>query len=197
MLELYEKYLELIDNILLKKYFNQQKHYLHCKEGCSHCCKSGQYPFTELEFKYFMLGYNNLKEEYKDIIQERIKKIKQDQEKSTDEVFMYECPFLINECCCLYKYRAIICRTYGLLYFITAKDGSTKNLIPSCMNLGLNYSNVYDKEQKFISEELWEKSGIEEEPVAYNISHKALINNSATEELGLEFGELKALIDWF
>lgn len=194
MIEKYERYLDLIGTKLLQKYFERQKEYIHCKAGCSICCENGQYPFSEVEFQYAMLGYNSLSENEKNIIQEKIKKEKK---KFVDEKSMYECPFLINKKCSIYKYRGIICRTHGLLFYITDENGESKNKIPNCVNYGLNYSNVYDDVTKTISSELWEKTGIETEPVAYNLSLKVLLNNDVTKELGLDFGEERALIDWF
>ena len=197
MIEKYEKYLELIGR-LLQKYFEEQKDYLHCRPGCSHCCESGQYPYSEVEFEYIMLGFNTLSEEEKAIIQKKVENVKKDKlAESNNEEFMHECPFLIDKKCCVYKYRGIICRTHGLLFFITDKDGNTRNKIPNCVHLGLNYNNVFDKALNTLSPELWEKSGIKEEPVGYNISLKALQKNVMTEELQLEFGKVKALIDWF
>lgn len=197
MIEKYEKYIELIGNRLLQKYFEQQKEYIHCKEGCSHCCESGQYPFSRVELQYLMLGYNLLSNHEKDIIQKNIERVKEEQEKFDGDVFMHECPFLINKKCSVYNHRGIICRTHGLLFFIKSENGEIRNKIPNCVHLGLNYSSVYDAEKKMISQELWEASGIKEEPVAYNLSLKALMQNGITEELGLDFGESKALIDWF
>lgn len=197
MIEKYETYLELIESRLLKKYFEQQKDYIFCKEGCSSCCESGQYPFSGLEYKYAMQAYEALDEQQKKIIQDKVKKIKKVRGNDELKDFMYECPFLIDKKCSIYNNRGIICRTHGLLFFLTDKDGNRSNKIPDCANYGLNYSNVYDDEKKTISQELWEKSGIETEPVAYNISLKTLLNNGATKELELEFGEEKALIDWF
>lgn len=195
MIEKYEKYLELLDTHLLKKYFEQQKDYIFCKEGCSHCCENGQYPFSKLEFEYLMLGYEKLSNAEINIIQEKIKKIKE--EKSLEnEDFMYECPFLIDKKCSVYNHRGIICRTHGLLFFETDKEGNSKQKIPHCVHLGLNYSNIYDKEKKHLSPELWKKSGIKNEPVAYNISQKAILKSDVAKELGLEFGESKALINW-
>ena len=197
MLEKYEKYLDLIESHLLRKYFENQKDYLHCKEGCSHCCETGEYPFSRLEFEYAMLGYNALNEEEKNIIQKKADKIKLDKKNSTEKVCMHECPFLTDKKCSIYKHRGIICRTHGLLFFIEDKDGNSRNKIPHCVNLGLNYSNVYDENIGMISDELWGKSGIKNEPVAYNIGLKALCSNSVTKELELDFGEAEALIEWF
>lgn len=195
MIEKYEKYLELIGS-LLQKYFEAQKDYINCKPGCSFCCEDGQYPLSELEFKYAMTGYNALDEHKKAIINDKIKGIKKAKEEYSGEEFMHECPFLIDKKCSIYNYRGIVCRTHGLMYFIKDKNEKTRNKGPNCVNFGLNYSNVYDKSTKMISLELWEKSGIKTQPVAYNIGLKTLVNNGLTKELELEFGEIKVLIDW-
>ena len=197
MNEKYEQYLGIISTRLIQKFFEQQKDYIHCESGCSLCCEYGQYPFSEIEFQYAMLGYNALSENEKRLIQEKVKKIKEVKIKSIDEEFMYECPFLIEKKCSIYKYRGIICRTHGLMFFLTDKDGEVKSKAPRCVHFGLNYSNVYDESTGKISLELWEKTGIKTEPIAYNLGLKFLLNNVVTEELELEFGEEKALIDWF
>lgn len=197
MIEKYERYLELVSKNLLQKYFEDQKDYINCKQGCSFCCESGQYPFSEVEFKYAMMGYNALSEHEKNIVQRKIKEIKKAKESANCEEFMYECPFLVDKKCSIYNHRGIICRTHGLMYFVEDKNGKTRSKGPNCVNFGLNYSNVYDKSKGIISFELWQKTGITTEPVAYNISLKALLNNILTEELELEFGETKMFIEWF
>ena len=196
MIAKYVKYIELITQNLLQKYFERQKDYINCKLGCSFCCESGQYPYSDIEFQYLMLGYNDLNEKEKTIIQAKINEIKKQKEDYDGEEFMHECPFLIDKKCSVYDYRGIICRTHGLMYFIKDENSKSKNKAPNCVNFGLNYSNVFDKEQGIISQELLEKTGIETQPVAYNIGLKALLNNVLTEELELEFGEERALIDW-
>lgn len=195
MIKKYEKYLDAIEVQLLKKYFEQQKDYIHCKQGCSYCCEKGEYPFSELEFKYAMIGYNSLNEEKKSIIDSKAKKIKEEKTQSKEEVFMYECPFLIDKKCSIYNHRGLICRTHGLMFYIEDENGESKNKAPHCMEIGLNYSSVFDKEKKVISQEMWDKSGIKTEPVAYNLSKKALFKKG--EQFEINFGESKALIDWF
>ncbi|MFA7659044.1 MAG: YkgJ family cysteine cluster protein [Candidatus Gastranaerophilaceae bacterium] len=196
MIEGYEKYLDKIGEHL-QKFFAQQKPYIFCKEGCSFCCEFGEYPFSEVEFQYAMKGYDTLSEKEKNIIQKKIEKIKKEKEKTATKEFMHECPFLIDKKCSIYKYRGIICRTHGLLFFTVDKNGESKNKVPKCVHLGLNYSSVYDEAKGIISSELWRKSGIKTEPVAYNIGRKTLLNNNIAKEFGLDFGEEKALIDWF
>lgn len=197
MIKKYEKYLKLISEHLLKKYFEQQKDYIHCKPGCSHCCESGQYPFSEIEFRYAMIGFEKLSEEEKNIVRKKVKKVKDEKANSNKEEFMYECPFLIDKKCSIYEYRGIICRTHGLMFFTTDENELEKKKVPHCIYIGLNYSNVFDKNKKILSPELWEKSEIKKEPLAYNLGLKHLLNNELTKELKLEFGEEKALIDWF
>ncbi len=197
MFERFEKYLDVIESKLLNKYFEQQKDYIHCKLGCSFCCESGEYPFSELEFQYAMLGYNSLSEKEKKIIYSHIETTKAEKAESHDQDFMYRCPFLIDKKCSIYLHRGLICRTHGLMYFIENENGESRNKGPDCINRKLNYSNVYDPEKKMISLELWEKTGIEVQPVAYNISQKALLKSDAAKYLELDFGETKALIDWF
>jgi Fe-S-cluster containining protein len=200
MIEQYELYLTTIDKSL-QKIFIQQEPYIFCKEGCSICCEIGEYPFTELEFLYAMVGYKALAEEKKLIIQEKVEKIKKDKEafkpSDDDKKFMHECPFLIDKKCIIYKHRGIICRNYGLMHYTIDKDGKTFYQMPRCYEKGLNYSTVYDKETGTISSEKWKATGIETEPVSYNIEPGFLLNNNLTNELGLKFGESKALIDWF
>jgi hypothetical protein len=64
------------------------------------------------------------------------------------------------------------------------------------MDKGLNYSNVYNRQTKRFSTEMFESTGITQEPLAYNVSPKVLQENEGISYLGLEFGECKALIDW-
>lgn len=197
MITTYEKYLEIIHERMLEKFFNQQKDYVFCKSGCSFCCEKGQYPFSELEFKYVMIGYNNLNDETKLLILDKVKKVKEQQIGTNNEEFAYECPFLIDKMCSIYDYRGIICRTHGLMFYYQDENGESKSKAPKCISIGLNYSNVYDEKSKTISSEMWEKSGIEAEPISYNLSLKFLLNNVLTKQLELDFGEEKTLIDWF
>lgn len=196
MIKKYELYLEKMDG-LLDKFFQQQKPYIFCKEGCCQCCQNAEYPMSSIEVQYMMLGYQNLDPHIKKIVQSNVVKIKEEKQKSDDKEFMYECPFLIDKKCSVYRYRGIICRAHGLIFYVTDKNGGSRNKLPYCVHLGLNYSNVFDKEQNMVSQELFEKGGFETPPLAYNLSLPALLNNSLTKTLGLEFSELRALIDWF
>ena len=58
-LKKYEAYLKYL-NEKLGKFFQEQAPYIFCKEGCSHCCESGEYPLSEVEFAYLNLGARTL-----------------------------------------------------------------------------------------------------------------------------------------
>lgn len=195
MIVLYEKYLEILSGYL-SKYFEQQKPYIFCKEGCSICCERGDYPFSKLEFDYLMLGYEALDEIQKSRVDENIKRVKQELEQCVQEKFEHICPFLLDNKCSVYEQRGIICRSYGLMHFIEDDEGNLKYKSPCCVDMGLNYSNVIDPETNMVSGDLWEKTGFKEEPNSYNVGLKFLLNNEITKKLEIDFGELKRLIDW-
>lgn len=144
-----------------------------------------------------MLGYNLLEQNEKTIIDSNINEIKKEKEAFKGDIFLYKCPFLINQKCSIYEHRALICRTHGLIFYIEKENGEHKSKAPACMNIGLNYSDVYDPNEEIISLELWKKTGIETEPISYNLSRKAILNNHRLKEIGINFGESKSLIDWF
>lgn len=196
MIEKYEKFLEALNN-LLKKYFESQKDYIYCKEGCARCCQSGEYPFSKLEFEYAMLAYDELSETEKFNIKSKVEEMKRKKAILKDDVFLHECPFLINNKCSIYYHRGIICRTHGLMYYIEDKNGASRNMAPECKDIGLNYSNVYDNDKKVISLELWKQSCIETEPKVYNLSRKILLSTTLVKQLQLDFGETKPLINFF
>lgn len=201
----YKAYLTLIHTRMLDKYFEQQKPYICCKAGCSYCCEKGQYPVTEIELAYLMLGFKLLPYELQIQVRDNFEALKQDyanykkllEENPEQEPYMYKCPFLIDGKCSVYDFRAIICRTHGLLFFVEEKDGSRRNKIPYCFHYGLNYSNIYDEETETLSDEKMKALGIEQEPIAYNLSLKTLLRKEITQNFDFEFGEVKPLIDWF
>lgn len=196
MLELYEKYLENIGKSL-DKFFEEQKPYICCKKGCSLCCEKGEYPFSELEFKYAMIGFDKLNEEEKNIVKNKAAKIKKNKEISKEAKFLYECPFLINKICSIYNNRGLVCRNHGLAYYLKKKNDEMKYILPHCVNDKLNYYSVYDEKTGTISSEKWAETGIEVEPVSHNVSWEFLTNNNTTKQLGINFGDAKSLIDWF
>ncbi|MBR2525541.1 YkgJ family cysteine cluster protein [bacterium] len=198
-LEGYCLYLKLVQERIIDKSFKEQAPYICCKEGCSHCCERGQYPVSEIEVRYIMLKFAELDEAKKTQILDNIQKIineKKNKNISSKDYF-YQCPFLLDKKCSVYENRAIICRTHGLMFFVDEANGSEKYKIPFCVNLGLNYSNVYDKDSKTVTEEAAKIIGAEIPPQAYNLSLKTLTKKEITEHLGFEFGEIKPLVEWF
>ena len=182
MINRFRKYLEIIDS-KLERMFKKQTPFLHCKKGCAYCCKEGEYPLSELEYINLMFYYNSLQYEIKDKINSNIKFLIESNKQK-----VYTCPFLVDEVCAVYPARPIICRTFGLITF--TKEGRSK--IPFCVNLGLNYSEVYDKNTSKIIK--CAKDGTE--PVAFNIHRRTLRSKEMEDTFEIFFGEDKALIDW-
>lgn len=192
MLANYLAYLKFIDE-KLAKFFDRQKAYICCQKGCALCCKNAQFPYSKIEMDYLMVGVWQLDFETKKIIAENIKKIGMQKAEYIGDNFKYDCPFLINNVCSVYEYRGIICRTFGLMS--QGVDGRIK--VPFCCFQGYNYSNVLEDGGTKISEEKFKKSGIEEEPVAFNISYNFLTDDDFAKGFKFEFGEKKPLVDWF
>ena len=168
--------------------FENQKEYICCSKGCALCCKTIGIPFSKLEFEYLIEGYNRLDDTTKNIVNNKIKKL-------INNEIEKECPFLINNICSVYKYRGIICRTFGLLTF-SNDNGKEEYNIPFCAHKGLNYANVYNSEMNKISEERVKELGYSEEPKFYALDRSLLFNLKLVKDLGLDFGESKRLIDW-
>lgn len=185
MLRSYEKFLEVL-TLDLNDMFEHQKDYIFCKEGCSYCCESGEYPFTDVEFDYLMEGYNKLDEETKKIIRTNFKNIVK------DEKGYYTCPFLINKKCSVYFNRALICRTFGLINL--ESDGRISG--PFCGKMGLNYSNVYDPDTKRILPENIAKNNFKSMPKVFNLSISNIRKLDFIKQLGIEFGEQKSLYEF-
>lgn len=182
MLKRYEKFLKDLDK-RLNSYYELHKGYLYCKKGCTECCEIGEYPFSRLEAEYIMSGFIKLNPEKQVIIKENIKNLLEEKNKNKDDRFTYRCPFLINKECALYKYRGLVCRTFGLAY---VSDG--KVVLPECVNSGLNYSSIYSKTSGEI---------ILDNPVMEDLHIDKLLKNKIAENFELECGEIRPLIEWF
>ena len=179
----------------LDSHFQEQSDYIFCKEGCALCCKNGEYPCSELEYNYLKIGFASVDLKTQEIILEKISSLKKEKENFQGKKFVYECPFLTDNRCSVYPYRMIICRTFGLAYH---KQENGKNVIksPFCMNDGLNYHNVYDKNAKVFSEKMFKSTGLKNPPLAFNIDRDTLIQKFGKEIMELDFGEDKPLLDW-
>lgn len=181
----YKKFIDIL-SLDLDAMFEHQKDYIFCKEGCSYCCEYGEYPFTEIEFNYLMEGYKKLDDETKKIVRDNINNI------NKDEKGYYVCPFLINKKCSVYNNRGIVCRTFGLLN----KEADGKVNGPFCGKLGLNYSNVYDKETKELLLDVIEENQYKNLPRVFNLDITNIRKLDLVKELGIEFGEQKPLEEW-
>lgn len=184
-LENYEKFIDILTQDLLQ-IFEYQKEYIFCKEGCSLCCEKGEYPLTRIEFEYLKKGYELLPIETKKIISENIAKLKANPQKA------YRCPFLINKRCSVYKHRAIICRTFGVL----TKNVHDEITMPFCCEKGLNFSNLYDKQKGSLSFDLYKNGNFTNPPKPFNLTNSNIMELDLVKELGIEFGEVRTMIDW-
>ena len=98
---------------------------------------------------------------------------------------MYKCPFLIDTMCCLYKYRGIVCRTHGLAWY---DEDENRIRLPYCVNKGLNYSTIFDREtgEVFL-----------ENPIQERLRIDSILKSPEAEPYKLELGEIRPLIRWF
>ena len=124
----YQEFLRELDS-RLEKFRVAQQNYIVCKEGCSSCCESGDYPLSRIELEYLMQGFISLDNEKKAIVQSNVKNM----------VPHGICPFLIDKKCSVYPWRPIVCRVHGLAYLV--KESVVK--VPYCVNEGKNFSSVY------------------------------------------------------
>lgn len=180
----YEKFLFILDGTL-HTIFEREKEYLCCKEGCSLCCEQGEYPVSDLEFEYLMYGFKTLDADLQKKINKTIEEIKNSDER------LHRCPFLVDKKCALYKYRPLICRTFGVI----SENKYGKLTIPFCRKEGLNYSKVFDTERKMISSELVAKYNYSKEPTAYNLNNENIMNLDIARDLNLSFGEIRKMKD--
>lgn len=183
MLKRYKDFLKDFDELLKTLFFNQEK-YIKCKKGCSKCCEKGDYPYSQLEFAYLTQGYINLPENKRILVQQNIRNLTYDKKEFKGERFEHVCPFLINGECCVYEYRGIICRTFGLCYY-DDKQGYVR--LPDCVHQGLNYSEYYDEESQTLN--------IKDVPKV-NLRIDRVLKSQLAEDYELEPGEIRPMLDW-
>lgn len=193
-LEIYIDYLEVLKK-KLDVYFKDQKPFLKCKAGCDICCKSCYYPVSELEYEYVRIGINKIfnQDEKQKIYEKAVKIIKARREfAKTNNImdFYYECPLIVGGACGIYPYRALLCRSHGLIY--RDIENPKKHNAPYCMSLGLNYANVYDKETGQFSDEKAALLGINAKPQIYDLSYSVLMNEAGD----INFGDVRMLVEW-
>ena len=179
MLKKYEKFIKEFDK-KIRKYFEVQSEHICCKEGCAGCCEIGDYPFSQLEMMYLMTGFKKLPIEKQKIVKQNMQNIKKNR---FSEHFFYQCPFLIDKKCSIYKYRGITCRTFGLAYLIDKKNKQVK--LPECSKEGLNFCKVYNGKEFSI------------EPIKENLDLPSVMKSKLAKNNKLEFGEIRSLVNWF
>jgi len=192
MFKIYQKYLETIDSYL-KKCFEEQKPLIKCKCGCTSCCETGEYPFSRLEMEYLMDGFTKLDAPIRQEIKAAIENLLE-QKNNVSKEFLHRCPFLSREGkCFLYERRGIVCRTHGLASFEKI-NGQKVIKLPECSKLGLNYSEIYSKNGISIAD--FQKFGLEG-PIKHSLRLNFFERELLRETSGLEFGEIRPLLEWF
>ncbi len=188
----YKAYLNFLES-KLQKFFASQEPYIFCKKGCSKCCRHAQFPYSAVEFRYLLNGALTLDNDTQKKIETNIKQVLEKKKKYRGKKFLYDCPFLIDDCCSVYEYRGIICRTFGLM----TNTENQKIKAPFCAFKGLNYSNVLNLRKKTISVIKFKKLNTKAEPLGFNISYKYLTCEDYERTFNIKFGESKPVIDWF
>lgn len=183
MLDRYKLFLKEFDEII-NSLFENQKRYINCKKGCSKCCEKGDYPFSQLEFAYLTQGFLSLPPERKIKVQHNIRQYQTERKYFKEERYEHQCPFLINGECCVYEYRGIVCRTFGLCYYDDI-NGYVK--LPDCVHDGLNYSEFYDADTRTLN--------IQNVPKV-NLRIDRVLKSQLAEKYELESGEIRAMLDW-
>ena len=151
-----------------------------------------------MEFEFLKIGFMTLPIDTQQKIVNKIVQLKAEKSVFQGKKFIHECPFLLDDKCSIYRFRMIICRTFGLAYYEQSEDPEKPSTIksPFCMEQGLNYSDVFDKETKTFSKEKFLKTGNKKEPVAYNLGLENLKSKFGKDIMNLDFGETKPLLDW-
>lgn len=189
----YKQYLNTIAETL-NTFFEDQKEYICCKEGCAHCCEHGQYPVSDIEFKYMLLGLFKIETQERMEVIRRIKALKEEYKNCENKKdFMHKCPFLSDTGNCLiYDFRGLICRIFGL---ITIHESGEYSL-PFCHELGLNYSKVYNPKTKRLDYNKIKELGYKKMPNAHKTNLKRLMSSDFFTDEPINFGEIKPLIEW-
>ncbi len=183
MFKNYSEFLKDFDTIL-EVLFNNQKKYIKCKKGCANCCKKGDYPLSQIEFAYITDAFIKLPPEIKQIVQKNIRELFVKKSKCKEERFEHQCPFLINNECCVYENRGIICRTFGVCYY----DDKEKYVrLPDCVYDGLNYSEFFDKKENILK--------IKDVPMV-NLRIDSVLNSELAQKYNVLCGEIRPMLDW-
>ena len=126
----------------------------------------------------------SLPPELKIKVQHNIRQYQTERKYFKEERYEHQCPFLINGECCVYEYRGIVCRTFGLCYYDDI-NGYVK--LPDCVHDGLNYSEFYDADTHTLN--------IQNVPKV-NLRIDRVLKSQLAEKYELESGEIRAMLDW-
>ena len=183
MFKRYQNFYNELDR-KLNTYIENQKKYIKCKKGCSLCCEKGEYPLSQPEFFYLTQGFINLPQKTKKIVQQNIQKLLEEKKENKNKRYEHQCPFLINNECCVYNYRGIICRTFGLAYF----DDEKKYVrLPDCVHQNLNYYEYYDKKTKILNLE---------NIIKENLRTDKILQTPLAKKYNIEQIEIKPMLEW-
>ena len=133
-----------------------------------------------------LIAYNKLDENIKSIIKKNVEEVKK------GSIDSYICPFLIEHKCSIYSHRPFVCRTFGVL----TEDSKGNPCYPFCATLGKNYSDFYDAENNRLSSSAYYKKNYLSYPKFFRLSNKVIMSLPLAEELGINFGEAKKMIDY-
>jgi len=183
MFKNYESFIHDFDKAL-KLIFETQKKYINCKKGCFKCCSVGNYPFSRIEFGYLTQGFIKLDDNKKQIVQNNIRNLLEEKIKNKNKRLEHKCPFLIDGECCVYEYRGIICRTFGVCYY-DDKEGYVR--LPDCVFDGLNYCEYFDSKTNILK--------IPDVPMV-NLRIDRVLNSELAKKHGIECGEIRPMLDW-
>ena len=92
---------------------------------------------------------------------------------------------LIDNKCSVYPYRGIVCRVHGLAWY---DEDENKIRLPYCVNKGLNYAKVFDRETGEV---------ILQNPIREKLRIDTILKSDEAEQLELECGEIRPMIKWF
>lgn len=186
-----DEYIVFLENLHLelKGYFDREKPYIACKDGCSLCCKNFSLKITELEYSFMTKGFSQLDKARKKSIINRAKNTAKKYKNfsklnKSKEEFKYDCPFLFDNTCANYEYRPVICRVFGLITL----DENNREEMPFCMLKGLNYANVGDPVTRTFDEQKIIQLGAPP-PQSYDVSYSKVIKK-------VQHGEYKHFFEW-
>lgn len=202
----FEKYKVLLASLIpaLDAHFENQKEYIKCKIRCSHCCQKGYYPVTRPEAKLMKEGFQKLAPALQEEITQKAGQLTRQRDEFIKEgneliKFKYCCPFLTDDKCSIYEHRPMICRMQGLLK--TSISGGFD--MPACVYIGLNYANIYDEKNKYLSDEKIAELNLKERPSALGFSYEYLVGalgfniNTLSDNLAdPKNDEIRMIFEW-